>query len=366
MKSLSRRSFLAASAALGASGCSAVPEILAAEPEPLVRVADLAPPSHPVSISSGNGLRSTAKAVEMMAAGDDTLEAVISGVNIVEADPNDMSVGYGGLPNEEGVVELDSCCMHGPSYNAGSVASIRDIKLPSRVAQLVLARTDHVMLVGEGARRFALAHGLPAENLLTDKARQRWLRWKEKLSDRDDWLTPEEAKAGGAARVTPSDDAEEERPTGTITCLGVNPKGEVSGVTTTSGLAFKVPGRIGDSPIIGAGLYVDNEVGAAGATGRGEAVIISSGSRIVVENMRRGMHPKDAVLDVLRRIVHQTVDPRLRNEQGRPAFEVVLYALRKDGVHAAGAIFSGRQYAFGDGEKNERADCVYLFEKKAD
>ncbi|MEC9350226.1 MAG: isoaspartyl peptidase/L-asparaginase, partial [Planctomycetota bacterium] len=221
---LSRRRFLGAGAAAAAAAVPAASNLEAIEP---------APPAKPVSISSANGLATTSRAVKLMNAKEDTLEAVISGVNIVEADPKDMSVGYGGLPNEDGVVELDSCCMHGPSCNAGSVASIRDIKLPSRVAQLVLKRTDHVMLVGEGARRFALAHDMKAENLLTDAARRQWLKWKENLSDKDDWLSPKEAKTGHAAR-----------PTGTITCLGLNPAGELSGVTTTSGLAYKIPGRI--------------------------------------------------------------------------------------------------------------------------
>ena len=344
MKSaLSRRRFLGAGAAAAAAAVPAATNLEAIEP---------APPAKPVSISSANGLAATTRAVKLMGAKDDTLEAVISGVNIVEADPKDMSVGYGGLPNEDGIVELDSCCMHGPSCNAGSVASIRDIKLPSRVAQLVLKRTDHVMLVGEGARRFALAHGMKAENLLTDAARRKWLKWKENLSDKDDWLSPKEAETGHEAR-----------PTGTITCLGLNPAGELSGVTTTSGLAYKIPGRIGDSPIIGAGLYVDNDVGACGATGRGEAVIISCGSRIVVENMRHGMSPAAAVKDVLKRIVKQTVDPRLLDKKGRPDFEVVLYALRKDGRHAAGSIYKGRQYAVNEGGGSKLLDCVHLFDR---
>ncbi len=338
---LSRRRFLGATAA--AAALPAASNLDAIEP---------APPKKPVSISSANGLATTARAVKLMAGGEDTLEAVVSGVNIVEADPKDMSVGYGGLPNEDGVVELDSCCMHGPSFNAGSVASIRDIKLPSRVAQLVLKRTDHVMLVGEGARRFAIAHGMKAENLLTDAARRQWLSWKENLSDKDDWLSGKEAATGHKAR-----------PTGTITCLGLNPAGELSGVTTTSGLAYKIPGRIGDSPIIGAGLYVENAVGACGATGRGEAVIISCGSRIVVENMRHGMSPAEAVKDVLRRIVKQTVDPRLLNKKGHPDFEVVLYALRKDGKHAAGSIYKGRQYSVNEGGGSKLHDCLHILDR---
>ena len=178
------------------------------------------------------------------------------------------------------------------------------------------------------------------------------MRWKENLSDKDDWLSPAEAKTGHEAR-----------PTGTITCLGLNPAGEMSGVTTTSGLAYKIPGRIGDSPIIGAGLYVDNDVGACGATGRGEAVIISCGSRVVVENMRHGMEPEDAVKDVLKRIVKQTVDPRLLNKKGRPDFEVVLYALRKDGKHAAGSIYPGRKYAVDEGSGSKLFDCVHLLDR---
>jgi N4-(beta-N-acetylglucosaminyl)-L-asparaginase len=193
---------------------------------------------------------------------------------------------------------------------------------------------------------------MKAESLLTDAARRQWLKWKENLSDKDDWLSPKEAEAGHEAR-----------PTGTITCLGLNPAGEISGVTSTSGLAYKIPGRIGDSPIIGAGLYVDNDVGACGATGRGEAVIISCGSRIVVENMRHGMSPAAAVKDVLKRIVKQTVDPRLLDKKGRPDFEVVLYALRKDGRHAAGSIYKGRQYAVNEGGESKLLDCVHLLDR---
>ncbi len=346
---VTRRSFLTSSAALGAGGLL-VPGRAAAEPLQ-DESAKGSGSGLPVAISSGNGLRTTDTAMRLMREGADTLDAAIAGVNIVEEDPDDMSVGYGGLPNEDGVVELDSCVMHGPTYNAGSVASIRGIKTPSRIANLVMKRTDHVMLVGPGAQRFARAHGYEPENLLTEKARKAWLRWKEGLSDRDDWLTPEEAAAPYEA----------ERQTGTITCLALSDQRELSGVTTTSGLAFKIPGRIGDSPIIGAGLYVDNDVGACGATGRGEAVIISSGSRIVVENMRHGMHPRDAVRDVLQRIVKQTVDPRLRTPSGRPDFDVMLYAVDKLGRYAAGSIWSGRKFAVHDGKTNRLEEGLALF-----
>lgn len=344
---LSRRSFLSRGAALSAGALAGTgPAVVAAE-----RLS-LRPPRSPVSIASGNGLRSVTHAARRVAAGSDTLDAVVAGVTIVEDDPNDMSVGYGGLPNEDGVVELDSCVMHGPSCNAGAVAALQKIANPSRVAQLVMQRTDHVLIVGEGALRFAVAHGFRPREMLTDRARQRWLSWKESRSDRDDWLTSEEAAASTPAR-----------PTGTINCLAVDTRGDLSGVTTTSGLAYKIPGRVGDSPIIGAGLYVDNEVGAAGATGRGEAVIISSGSRIVCENMRHGLSPQEAVRDVLERIVRQTVDPRLRDEEGRPDFNVTLYALRKDGAHASGSIWSGSRYAVHDERGGRLESCFSIFRR---
>ncbi|MBN1443632.1 MAG: N(4)-(beta-N-acetylglucosaminyl)-L-asparaginase [Planctomycetes bacterium] len=351
---MTRRAFLSTSATAGAGaalGCSALGS-------PAAQASESLPPSpapgRPVSIASGNGLRATARAVELLQSGEDTLDAVIAGVTIVEDDPEDMTVGYGGLPNEEGVVELDACVMHGPSCNAGAVAALQKIRNPSRVAQLVMSRTDHVLLAGEGALRFAVAHGFEPQDLLTDKARRAWLRWKETHSAADDWLSEEEARA-----------ALDARPTGTINCLAVDAKGDLSGVTTTSGLAYKIPGRVGDSPIIGAGLYVDNDVGAAGATGRGEAVIISSGSRIVCENMRRGMPPAEAVLDVLERIARQTVEPRLRDEKGRPAFDVTLYALRKDGAYASGSIWSGKSFAVHGAAGGRLEACLHLFEREA-
>jgi N4-(beta-N-acetylglucosaminyl)-L-asparaginase len=304
----------------------------------------------PVVVSSGNGLRATERAEALLEDGVDPLDAAIAGVSIVEEDPEDMSVGYGGLPNEDGVVELDSCVMHGPSWNAGAVAALRGIKTPSRVAKRVMTHTDHVMLVGEGALRFARAQGFKEEELLTERARKAWLQWKGSLSEKDDWLDPEEAR-----------EKLQQRPTGTITCLARDSSGNLSGVTTTSGLAFKIPGRVGDSPIIGAGLYVDNDVGAAGATGRGEAVILSGGSRIVVENMRRGMSPEDSIRDVLQRIALQTTEPRLRDEEGRPRFNVTLYAVRKDGAHASGSLWSGRKYAVHDGSRNRLESCFALF-----
>lgn len=222
----------------------------------------------------------------------DILDSIEIGANVVELDPDDMSVGYGGLPDEAGNVSLDASIMYGPNHSCGSVASLRHIKTPSSVARKVMERSDHIMLVGEGALKFARMHGFKEENLLTDKARLVWLRWKENLSTKDDWLPP----ADGVYEDL-------KRKSGTINVLGVDKHGNVAGITTTSGLFGKIPGRVGDSPIIGAGLYVDNQVGAAGATGRGEEVIRTCGSFFVVEQMRQGLSPQAACEAACQRII---------------------------------------------------------------
>lgn len=348
-----RRGFLHSTAALMAAG--------ALRPA-TTRASSQAPPAAgagPVVVSSANGLPATAKAAEMILAGADTLDAVIAGVNIVEEDPSDHTVGFGGLPNEDGVVELDSSVMHGPSCGAGAVASLRNIKTPSRVAKLVMTRTDHVLIVGEGALRFARAHGFEEVNLLTEEARKIWLDWKERHSDDDDWLPPADAadqRRGAAAPVFPFT-------YGTISCLAVNSARDISGVTTTSGLSYKIPGRVGDSPIIGAGLFVDNEVGACGSTGRGEAVLKICGSHTVVEAMRGGMEPQQACLHALKRIVANTKEARLLKKDGRPDFDVKFYAIAKDGRFGAASIWSGSQFAvYADG-KNRLESGGYLFER---
>ncbi len=220
------------------------------------------------------------------------LDAIETGANICELDPADTSVGYGGLPNEHGIVSLDASIMYGPTHKCGSVAALEKIKTACSVARIVMERTDHMMIVGEGALEFAKAHGFPEENLLTEEARLIWLEWKENLSDQDDWFPP----AGGIYKS-------KTRKGGTINVLGMGSKGDVAGITTTSGLFGKIPGRVGDSPIIGAGLYVDNEVGAAGSTGRGEELIRTCGSFLLIEKMRAGMSPQKACEFVLERII---------------------------------------------------------------
>ena len=352
MPGLSRRQFLEAAAFGAAAGTLTSAGAAQTRPRPGAL-------SGPVVISSANGLRATDKAATMIRAGADPLDAVIAGVNIVEQDPEDMTVGYGGLPNEDGVVELDSCVMHGPSCGAGAVAALRNIKTPSSVARLVMQRTDHVLLVGAGALRFARAHGFEEVNLLTDEARKIWLKWKERHSDEDDWITlpgeiEDEAHSRGST-VQPLS-------YGTINCCALSPAGDLSGVTTTSGLSFKIPGRVGDSPIIGAGLYVDNQVGAAGSTGRGEAVIKVCGAHTIIEAMRQGMSPLDACRHALERIIDTTTELRLKRKDGRPKFDVKFYALSKDGRFGAAAIWSDAQYAvYADG-RNRLEDCAYLYE----
>lgn len=354
MTHTSRREFVK-TAALGVSGLGLAPWIGAGERRTQGR-------ARPVVIASANGLQATALAMRRIREGADTLDAVVEGVNLVELDPEDTTVGYGGLPNGLGVVQLDASVMHGPTRGAGAVAALEGIKTPSRVAVAVMRYTDHVLLVGDGAKRFALEYGFQEEDLLTERARAAWLEWRARLSPEDDYLMPEES--GEPVRGFGLEDAwDGTRPYGTIHCGAVDARGQVSGVTTTSGLAFKVPGRVGDSPIIGAGLYVDNDVGACGSTGRGEAVIKCCGSMLVVENMRRGMAPTDAALDALRRIVSYTVERRLLDADGRPNFNVNFYAVNRRGEYGAAALWSGSRFAVHDGERNRHQDSAYLFER---
>lgn len=287
--------------------------------------------------------------MEMVKAGNDPLDAVIAGVNIVEDDPNDMSVGYGGLPNEDGEVELDASCMHGPTHRAGAVAALKFIKNPSKVARLVMERSNRIFLVGEGALRFALAHGFQKENLLTERAREIWLRWKDNLSTMDDWEPPKDKEGSPITH-------------GTINCDAVDTNGNICGVTTTSGLPFKVAGRVGDSPIIGAGLYVDNEVGAAGSTGHGEANIKVVGAHTVVELMRQGLSPEEACLRALQRIVD--IQKRTAKWYGELQ-NVNFYAVNKKGLYAGAAIYSESRYCVATTEGARRVESAYLLKKPA-
>ena len=299
----------------------------------------------PVVISSSNGHEHknggprtcVEEAWQRIVKGEDVLESLIAGVNIVELDPVDTSVGYGGLPNADGVVQLDSCCMHGPSKRAGGVAALEGVRTPSRVAKAVLDHTDHHLLVGPGAQAFARNMGLAIEaDLNTDRSRAKWLEWKRRI-DPKHYLDPKKrVQAGEAASRSMLRDGllDAHHRFGTINCDGVSAKGEVCGVTTTSGLAFKIPGRVGDSPILGAGLWVDGAVGAAGSTGRGEANLYNLSSFCIVEELRRGRSAKDAGMAALGRVKAATVEKRLLDKNGLPNFQLVFYVLTKKGEYA--------------------------------
>ena len=332
------------------------------------------PGTRPIIISSANGLHALDKGMDILRKGGDTLDAAVAVVTVVEDDPNDDSVGFGGLPNEEGEVELDASVMHGPTHRAGSVAAVRRIKNVARLAQTVMEKTNHVMMAGDGARRFAVAEGFEDMNLLTEHSRKIWLAWKASSSmnwrpgiDSPEWnqhvraiFDQDEAKIAYAERVIAHP------PTGTIPCMAVNEKGDISATTTTSGLAWKIPGRVGDSPIIGAGCCVDNEVGAAGSTGKGEENIKISGGHTIIEMMRRGKSPEEACLEALGRIA------RNYNNDKRKlgTFHIFFYALNKDGVHGAASLWRNHYeekghsvYAVHDGTQARLAECKPYFDE---
>ncbi|MCS6886207.1 MAG: N(4)-(beta-N-acetylglucosaminyl)-L-asparaginase [Acidobacteriota bacterium] len=308
-------------------------------------------------VSSANGLSAMEQGVELLRKGNDALDAVIAVVSAVEDDPEEMSVGYGGLPNADGEVELDASVMHGPTRSAGAVAALKYIKNPSKVARLVMERTGHLMLVGEGALKFALANGFRREELLTKKSREIWLKWRELQSDKGAWRRQLETVDVSVAKIISNP------PTGTITCFAKDLQGGISGVTSTSGLAFKMAGRVGDSPLIGAGLYVDNDVGAAGATGRGEECIKVAGAYAVVECMRRGAMPEEACLEVLKR-----VSARYNHDRSRlKTFNLQFYALDKHARHGSAVLWlqsdkERPKYAVSDGKAAVLRNAAWLYE----
>ena len=348
--------------------------------------------TRPIIISSANGVHALQKGMDILKSGGDTLEAAVAAVTVVEDDPNDDSVGYGGLPNEEGEVELDASVMHGPTRRAGSVASVRRIANVARLAKTVMERTNHTMIVGDGARRFAAAEGFEEKNLLTEHSRKIWLAWKASTSfnwrpgiDSPEWKAKSAANGSRGPLDSPefrdrlADICEHDEvlmaralevikdpPTGTINCLAVNEKGEISGTTTTSGLSWKIPGRVGDSPIIGAGLYVDGDVGGAGSTGKGEENIKISGGHTIVEMMRKGMSPTDACLEAMHRVARN-----YNNDKKKlGTFHIYFYALNKDGVHGSASLWrngyeasKNAKYAVHDGTEGKLMDCAAYFDE---
>lgn len=315
----------------------------------------------PVAVASGNGLECVKRAFQGISDREDPADAAVAGVGIVEADPGDMSVGYGGLPNELGVVQLDACVMHGPSHKAGAVACIENIMHPAQVALRVLRTTDHVLIVGQGAKRFALAHGFKEEDLLTDRAREAWLKWKRNLNPNDDWLDDDQQISANPGMDLWIDANGVPHTTGTIHCSVRDQSADLAGCTTTSGLSYKIPGRVGDSPLIGAGNYTDNNVGSAGATGRGEAAIQSLAAYTIVREMESGKTPTEACLETLKRVARNTKRADLLNEKGEPSFGLTLYAVRKDGAYGSAAMRGVRTFAVATraGAKLERCATLY-------
>jgi N4-(beta-N-acetylglucosaminyl)-L-asparaginase len=391
--SVSRRDFLTTatlgSIALGLQANASEPRAGVGE-VPQQAASKVGTNKRPIIVCANNGFAYLDRAFDYLSKGGDTLDAAIRVVTGPEDDPNDDSVGLGGLPNEEGVVELDACCMHGPTRRAGSVGGVRNIKNVSMVSKAVMEHTGHVMLVGEGAERFAVAMGFPRENLLTERSRKIWLLWKEFHSNSDWWGPGLADPHWQAPEVKPQAELWQERferleeraaalgieedfraaavhrvlfpPTGTIHCSALNEKGEISGITTTSGLAFKLPGRCGDSPIIGAGCYTDQDVGSAGATGSGEENIKVAGAHTIVENMRRGMEPQEAGMDALKRIARN-----YNNDMNKLRFvDMTYYILRKDGACAGVSLWEGyspgkpHKIAIHDGTKRAEV-AVSLF-----
>jgi N4-(beta-N-acetylglucosaminyl)-L-asparaginase len=347
MTRINRRQFVRTGAA-AAAAAAAPGAVLAQAPAVLTRRA-----AKPLVVASanGNGVRNGGtqtcieKAFAMITSGSDVLDAVIAGVNLNELDPRDMNVGYGAFPNAEGVLQLDACCMHGPKKRAGGVAALEGVKTPSLVARAVADQTDHHLLVGAGAQEFARKLGFEIlPDLNTEASRRAWFEWKRK-TDPLHYLKPEdravEIKKIGLA-ILRDFGVGPEHYWGTINCNGLGPNGDVCGVTTTSGLSWKMPGRTGDSPVLGAGLYVDNGVGAAGSTGRGEANLYNLSSHLIVENMRRGMHPKDAGIDAVKRIAANTIEKRLLNSRGLPNFGIDFYALNTRGEYAGVGMYPSR------------------------
>ena len=351
-KTINRREFLRTGAAAGLTGTFArplhgqAPTVMTPSAVSPVVISDRSG----MVFTNGGSMSCIEMAFSRITRGEDVLDSILAGVNIVELDPEESGVGFGGTPNADGVVQLDSCCMHGPKKRAGGVAAIEGVRTPSLVAKAVMEHTDHHLLSGQGAQDFARSMGFTVEkDLNTKRTRERWLQWKQRI-DPAHYLDPEKRAAAGhaaALQMLAEGLADESHFWGTVNCDAISPTGDICGVTSTSGLAWKIPGRTGDSPILGAGLYVDGDVGACGSTGRGEANLYNLTAFFIVEQMRLGLHPKDAGLEGLRRIMSNTIEERLLNDRGEPNFNIRFFALNKKGEYAGVAMYASGETSYG-------------------
>ena len=373
---LPRRRFLTQSGTLLAG------VVLAPQPHNLLAACDAPPMPDRVplkAVSSANGLATVEKAYELLTQGADPLDAAIEGVTLVENDPEEVTVGYGGLPNENGVVELDAAVMHGPTHRAGAVASLQKIRNPARLARLVMDQTDHVLLVGEGALQFARANGFPEENLLTEKARKIWLYWKQTHSDRDDWLPPDPATLDpavreffhlgddhgpGPAALKYQRSEAVDRPTGTIHCACINAAGDISCTTTTSGLAFKMPGRVGDSPIIGSRAVRRQRDRLLHAQPAARANLQNMSSMAAVE-LRAAHVAAGGGAGSAARVARHTTEKHLLGEDGRPNFGLKFYLLNKRRARRRVSMWGPAQFAVCDEHGPRLEECAFLYEKPA-
>lgn len=333
-----RRQFLATTSAAAVAGGTLLGHDLAsAEPKPNAMTSK---PAFPRFISTWKfGKPVNEAALRTVQQGGSMLDAIEKGIWVAEADAQNSSVGLGGIPAANGVVQLDACIMNGPDHNAGAVAGLEDILHPISVARKVMEETIHVMLVGEGARQFALQNGFQKTQLLTDSQKANYQRFLEKQK-------AEQQKANQLPEI-------DENNHDTIALVGVDADGNVFGGCSTSGWGFKLPGRVGDSPIIGSGLYVDNEVGGAGATGTGENVMRYCASLMIVEEMRRGTSPQKAIEVVIERIARK--DPRKIDQ-----LSINFVAINKQGETGAAGTNRGFQYAVTDPERSEVLDAKAL------
>ena len=371
------------------------PMVVSAQPEALDSEKHVSPAVHtrrarPLCIADVSSIRFTnggsesaiTRAFRGISSGEDVLDAIVAGVNIPELDPEERGIGYGGLPNADGVVQLDSCLMHGPKKWAGGVAGIEGVKTPSLIAKAVAELTDHHLIVGQGAQDFARALGFEIhDDLNTEESRALWLEWRRRV-DPSHWLDPEDRVRRGRFPEQNGDQANpdasydtrlqhfysasldaglsmvddnlipEHSFWGTTSLEGLSADGDICGVTTTSGLSWKIPGRAGDSPILGAGQYVDNEVGACGSTGRGEANLYNCASFLIVEFMRQGMSPKDAGMAALARVRDNTIESRLLNTRDLPNFDLRFFILNKQGDYAGVAMYGSSESMFAVCDEN--------------